>query len=59
MVSSGDWPLIVSMDSWFSWNLGGTTTIVRDGSPAQWICSTTLMDVRNKYKARCKRLIFE
>jgi hypothetical protein len=34
MVPSGDRPLIVSMDNWFVWDLGGRATIVRNGSPA-------------------------
>jgi hypothetical protein len=34
MVSSGDRPLIVSMDRWFAWDPGGRATIVCDGSPA-------------------------
>jgi hypothetical protein len=48
MVSSGDQPLIVFMDRWFTWDQNDS-----------WICSTTLMDVRNKYKPTCKRLIFK
>jgi hypothetical protein len=35
MVSSGDQPLIVSMDNWFIWDPGGRATIVRDDSPAR------------------------
>jgi hypothetical protein len=58
MVSSGDMPLVISMDIWFAWDPGESDHCAQ-WITSSWICPATLMSVRNKYKSRCKWLMFK